>query len=300
MNGGSLIKTILNRPTRRSKLNRRLRRRQRLRKLASGTLMTAALTSIVDVLAVEPRWVKIKRVNVPIPNLPPVWDGVRIVQLTDLHLGKFVSLDYIRKIVKRTNVLSPDVIVLTGDFVNDGNTIVDGLERVLSALQSKFGKFAVLGNHDHWAGAGAIREVLDKAGIVDLSNKSALLERDCEQICFAGVDDLWTATQDLSGALKDIPKEVPRILLSHNPDYAEEMPPSPRVDLMLCGHTHGGQFKVPFGSRLWLPIRHSKYAAGLVEGPHCLVYTSVGVGMVGLPIRFNCRPEISLIILRRR
>ncbi len=300
MNGGSLIKTILNRPTRRSKLNRRLRRRQRLRKLASGTLMTAALTSIVDVLAVEPRWVKIKRVNVPIPNLPPVWDGVRIVQLTDLHLGKFVSLDYIRKIVKRTNVLFPDVIVLTGDFVNDGNTIVDGLERVLSALQSKFGKFAVLGNHDHWEGAGAIREVLDKAGIVDLSNKSVVLERAGEQICFAGVDDLWTATQDLSGALKDIPEEVPRILLSHNPDYAEEMPPSPRVDLMLCGHTHGGQFKVPFGSRLWLPIRHSKYAAGLVEGPHCLVYTSVGVGMVGLPIRFNCRPEIPIITLRQR
>ncbi|MCD6377938.1 MAG: metallophosphoesterase [Planctomycetes bacterium] len=298
MNGESVIKTILNRSARRSRLSRRLRRRQRLRKLVSGTLMTAAFTSIVDVLAVEPRWTKVKTVDVPIPNLPPSWEGVRIVQLTDLHVGKFVSLDYIRKIVRKTNSLSPDVVVLTGDYISQTGAITDDFARVLSGLRTRYGKFGVLGNHDHWEGAQAVRQLLRKAGITDLTNKSVLLERAGEHICLAGVDDLWTSHQDLSGALKGVPEDVPRILLSHNPDYAEEMPAEPRVDLMLCGHTHGGQFKVPFGSQLWLPIRHSKYAAGLVKGPHCLVYTSVGVGMVGLPIRFNCRPEISLIILR--
>jgi len=297
---GSLLKTILKRSARKSRLSKQLPRRQRLRKLAAGTLMTAALTSIVDVLAVEPRWVKVKRVDVPIPNLPPAWEGVHIVQLTDLHFGRFVSLDYIRKIVRKTNSLCPDVIVLTGDYVSQTAAITDDFARVLSGLRAQYGKFGVLGNHDHWEDAQAVRQLLSKAGILDLTNKSVLLERAGEQICLAGVDDLWTSHQDLAGALKGVPEDVPRILLSHNPDYAEEMPPEPRVDLMLCGHTHGGQFRVPFGSQLWLPIRHSKYAAGLVEGPHCLVYTSVGIGMVGLPIRFNCRPEISLIILRRR
>ena len=89
--------------------------------------MTATFTSIVYVLGVEPRWVKVKRVDVPIPNLPPAWEGVRIVQLTDLHLGRFVSLDYIRKIVRKTNSLSPDVVVLTGDYVSQTEAITDCL-----------------------------------------------------------------------------------------------------------------------------------------------------------------------------
>ena len=115
----------------------------------------------------------------------------------------------------------------------------------------------------------------------------------------AGVDDLWEGSPDLAAALAGVPEAVPRILLCHNPDYAEQMQHTPRVDLMLCGHTHGGQVKIPFGPRPRLPIRHRRYAAGLVEGPCCQVYTSCGLGMVGVPIRFNCRPELAIVTLRR-
>ena len=94
-------------------------------------------------------------------------------------------------------------------------------------------------------------------------------------------------------------ESVPRLLLSHNPDYAEALGESPRVDLMLCGHTHGGQFRLPFIGPLRVPIRHRKYAAGLAQGPRCPVYTSVGLGMVGMRCRFYCRPELPVITLRR-
>lgn len=96
-----------------------------------------------------------------------------------------------------------------------------------------------------------------------------------------------------------MPDTAPRVLLAHNPDYAEQMPASPRVDLMLCGHTHGGQIRLPLLGALALPIRHRQYAAGLVHGPQCNVYISRGIGMVGIPIRFNCRPELALITLHR-
>ncbi len=283
----------------RTRRPRRFTRRKFL-KLSACAAAAAAVGSVIDAFAVEPEWVKVTGPVIPIPNLPPAWDGVRVAQLTDIHIGRLIGLNYLREVVEKTNAASPDVIVLTGDYVSRTDAIGDNLAEVLSWLQAPEGKFAVLGNHDHWTDPAAIRSVLKTAGITDLTNRHETLRRSGRGLCIAGVDDLWEGVQDLDLALAGVGEDVPRILLCHNPDYAEQMPAGPRVDLMLCGHSHGGQFKIPFGPRPRLPIRHSKYAAGLAEGPRCLVYTSVGLGMVGIPIRFNCRPELAIITLRRK
>ncbi|MCK4574471.1 MAG: metallophosphoesterase, partial [candidate division Zixibacteria bacterium] len=267
-------------------------------KLAAGTAAAAAASSVINAFAVEPKWIKITTPTIPIPNLPPAWDGVRIAQLTDIHVGRLINLDYVRRAVEKTKAAKPDLIVLTGDYVSRTDAIDDNLAEALGRLSAPHGKFAVLGNHDHWTDPVAMLLVLEKAGITNLTNRHTILDRGGARLCLAGVDDLWEGRQDLAGALSGVDEDVPRVLLCHNPDYAEQMPMVPRVDLMLAGHSHGGQFKIPFGPRPRLPIRYAKYAAGLAAGPHCPVYTSVGLGMVGIPIRFNCRPELTIITLR--
>ena len=272
--------------------------RRRFLKRAGLCLAGLAAGGVLDALVVEPRWVKVTRPVVAIPALPPAWDGVRIAHLTDIHAGKLIDLDYVRKVVTMTLAESPDVIALTGDFVTGVGAITAELARVLGRLRAPKGKFAVLGNHDHWADARGVRSLLSTAGITLLTNRNVLLEEKGGKLCLAGVGDLWSDRQLLDAALADLDEEVPRVLLCHNPDYAEIMPATPRVDLMLCGHTHGGQFKIPFGPRPRLPVGYPKYAAGLARGPRCPVYTSRGLGMVGIPVRFNCRPELPIITLR--
>jgi len=263
-----------------------------------GAALTVGIGAL-DAVAVEPRWVRVTYPDVAIRGLPADWDGVRIAHLTDLHVGPVIDVEYIVGVVELANAASPDVVVVTGDFVSEGGATMPGLVDALRALRGPMGRFAVLGNHDYWSGAPPVRSLLADAGIEELTNKRRMLQRRGHGLCVAGVDDLWEGEPDLAAALAGVPEAAPRILLCHNPDYAEDMPHTPRVDLMLCGHTHGGQVKIPFGPRPRLPIRHRRYAAGLVDGPCCQVYTSCGLGMVGIPIRFNCRPELAIVTLRR-
>jgi len=268
-------------------------------KLAAMALGGAAAGSVVDAWLVEPRWIKVTRPVIPVNSLPPAWDGVRIAHLADIHTGRLVGLDYVGEVVRATLAQSPDIIVLTGDFVTGAAAITPGLAQVLGKLRAPEGRFAVLGNHDHWADATGVVSLLETSGVTLLTNRNVVLERNGEKLCLAGVDDLWEGKQLLDVALAGVDEDVPRLLLCHNPDYAEKMPLDPRVDVMLCGHTHGGQFKIPFGPRPVVPVKHARYAAGLNRGPCCPVYTSVGLGMIGVPIRFNCRPELAIIALRR-
>jgi predicted MPP superfamily phosphohydrolase len=263
-----------------------------------GAALTVGVGAL-DAVAVEPLWVRVTCPNVTIKGLSADWDGLRVAHLTDLHVGPVIDVEYIARVVELANAAQPDLVVITGDFVSEGGATMPGLVDALRALRGPMGRFGVLGNHDYWSGAPAVRSLLAEAGIEELTNKRRMFERRGHGLCVAGVDDLWEGGPDLAAALAGVPEAVPRILLCHNPDYAEKMPHTPRVDLMLCGHTHGGQVKIPFGPRPRLPIRHRRYAAGLVDGPCCQVYTSCGLGMVGIPIRFNCRPELAIVTLRR-
>ncbi|MHC4717221.1 MAG: metallophosphoesterase [Planctomycetota bacterium] len=278
--------------------SRRITRRGFLRLTGGGMIGGIAATAI-DALVIEPWWIDVSRPVVHLANLPVAWDGVRIAHLTDLHVGKLVPLDHARKAVDLANAASPDLIVLTGDFVSRRAAVTDKLAEALAALQAPLGVFGVLGNHDHWVGAPAVRGMLRAAGVALIDNRRAVLTRKAAPLVIAGVGDLWTDRKDLPGALAGTPADAPRILLCHNPDYADQMPAAPRVDLMLCGHTHGGQVKIPFGSRPRLPVKNLRYGAGLISGPQCPLYVSRGIGMVGIPLRFNCRPELPIITLRK-
>ena len=254
---------------------------------------------LLDNVAVHSRWLVLSRPTVAIPALPDAWDSLRIAHLTDLHVGRFCGVEFIRRVVAVANAQAPDMVVLTGDLVSHRGALTSELADALRALRAPAGRFAVLGNHDHAFGPRDVAGLLRDAGIDLLSDEHRLLDRRGQKLCLAGLDDLRAAPGDLAATLAGVPPAVPRIVLAHNPDYAQTMPSEPRVDLMLCGHTHGGQIKLPFGPAPWLSLHHRRYAEGLVRGPHCPVYISRGIGMVYLPIRLNCRPELPVLTLRR-
>lgn len=255
--------------------------------------------SVIDALAIEPHWFEVTQRTIRVANLPGAWDGVRIAQITDMHIGRNSTLDHARQIVDMCNDLQPDIIALTGDYVSRADAITNALVEVLRDLRAKSGKFAVLGNHDYWTNAHRVVASLKSAGISLLNNAHHILTRNGEKLCIAGVDDLFSQNTDAAKALAGVDPKICRILLCHNPDYAEMLPAQVRVDLMLSGHTHGGQVCLPLIGPLILPIEFKKYAQGLVQGPRCPVYISRGLGMVTIPVRFNCRPELPLITLQR-
>ena len=240
----------------------------------------------------------ITQTKIPMPLLRPNWDGARIALLSDLHIGRRVPVEHLQRIVEITNNQSPDIVALTGDFVSGPRSINREFVKALAAIKAPAGKFAVLGNHDYYLPkTNRLKAALAAAGVDVMSNTGKLLLRDGQGLYIAGVADPWGAGPDLVAAMAGAPQHVPRILLCHNPDFAEKMPTSPWVDLMLAGHTHGGQIKLPILTRLALPTKYKRYVAGLVAGPKCLVYISRGLGVVGMPIRFNCPPEIPIITL---
>jgi predicted MPP superfamily phosphohydrolase len=278
--------------------SRRLTRRRLVR--AGGGLALAGLAAAaIDAFGLEPYWLKRTDCEIGVDDLPAGWDGATVAHLTDIHVGRIITLGYVRKAVDLANAARPDVVVLTGDFVTPARAIGEAYADELRRLEAPLGVFAVLGNHDHWTDPAGVVAMLESAGVEMVTNRRVVLERGGGKLCLAGVDDLWEGRQLLDEALGGLDESVPRLVLCHNPDYAEVMPASPRVDLLLCGHTHGGQVRLPLIGAPRLPIVHAKYADGLVAGPACAVFVSRGVGLAGLPVRFNCRPEVPVLTLRR-
>jgi predicted MPP superfamily phosphohydrolase len=253
---------------------------------------------LFDTLAIQPRWLVLSRPVARIAGLPQAWDGATISLLTDLHAGWFCGVEYIRRAVAISNASRPDIVLLGGDQL-DGPPPA-GLAEALADLQARDARLAVLGNHDYTKGLAGAMATMQAAGIEVLVNRHRILLREGQPLCLAGVDDLRQGHPDFRAALAGMDADTPRIVLAHNPDCAEKVPPDLRVDLMLSGHTHGGQIRPPFGPAPFLSLRRRKYAQGMVQGPRCLVYISRGVGMSHLPLRWNCRPEMPLLTLRRR
>jgi predicted MPP superfamily phosphohydrolase len=244
---------------------------------------------------VETIWLAVERVRVPLPHLPPAFEGYRIVQLTDLHLGRTVTQALIARAVDLALRLAPDLIVLTGDYVT-GTLEEEGLVAELSRLAAPDGVWATLGNHDHWTDASGVRRVLRRAGIRELQNAHTAVQRGEERLYVAGVDDIWEEKHDLAAALDDIPDNAVVILLAHEPDYADEVVPVGRVGLQLSGHSHGGQVRLPLVGAPIVPYLGQKYPYGLRQLGAMWLYTSRGVGNL-LPVRVNCRPEVAEITL---
>jgi predicted MPP superfamily phosphohydrolase len=293
----------------RPEAGRLLSRRQLL--TLGGAAFTVPLGLGGYSVLVEPRWLQVSRVPFPLRDLPEALDGLRLVQLTDIHLGPWLSVDRVRTVVECANGLQPDVMLLTGDYVHKSRAYIPQVAEALAALRPRIGTVAVLGNHDWWHGAEETRLEFRKRGFRLLDNSRLFVTPErrlsptvAPGLCLAGVGDLWEDQCLYAQALEGVPGDVPRLLLSHNPDAAEDPRLTRggwRVDLMVSGHTHGGQVSLPFFGPPVIPSRFgNKYAHGLVEGPACPVFVSRGVGMSLLPIRCGARPEITLLELRRQ
>lgn len=246
---------------------------------------------------VEPGWLTLVRVQVPIAGLPAAFDGFRIALLSDLHLYPHTTLEYVSHAVEVVRSLDADVAVLTGDFVYQNAEAVFDLAAVLATLDARQGVFGVLGNHDYWTNAAVVRAGLREAGVSLLENRGIALTSGRDRIYLAGVDDYWSGTPDLAAALSSAPSGVPVVLLSHEPDPVDEYGWDGRVALQLSGHSHGGQVRLPGIGAPVLPVYGRKYDMGLNRAGSAWVYTTRGVGVIGPPVRLNCPPEVTEVTL---
>jgi predicted MPP superfamily phosphohydrolase len=266
---------------------------------------TAAYLGSLSVLGggyglAEAAAVGVSRRSVAVPRLPEAFAGKTVALLTDLHHGPFNGLEFIRAVVARTNALRPDLIALGGDYVQqDPRPYVHPCFEVLRDLSAPLGVYAVPGNHDHFFGAvGETHAAMRDNGIRDVTNAGCWIEQDGRRLRVAGVDDLWHGGPDLEAALGDMAASDACLLLCHNPDFVETIRDR-RVGLVLSGHMHGGQIRLPGLGAPWIPSRYGqKYLAGLVRTPWTQVFVSRGVGTVGVPFRLGSPPEINLLTLQ--
>jgi predicted MPP superfamily phosphohydrolase len=234
----------------------------------------------------------VRRVEVRLDELPRTMDGLTIVQLSDLHVGRTIGRAYVESVVTDVNALEPDAVVITGDLA-DGQVgaLRDAVEPLFS-LRARHGVYFVTGNHDHYSGAGPWRAHLAAGGIHVLSNASIRIGDEPASIDIVGVEDR-RGYVDLQGALAGCDPATPTILLAHRPDMVFEAALAD-VDLQLSGHTHGGQLW-PFTLVVDQAV---PYASGLYRREKTWLYVNVGTGYVGPPLRLGTRSEITLVTLR--
>jgi predicted MPP superfamily phosphohydrolase len=261
---------------------------------------------------------RVHKVSLFYPDLPEAFDGFRIVQLSDIHAGSFDNLAAVERGLKMAQNLNPDVIVFTGDMVNNAAVEAIPIVPLLHKLHAPFGKFSILGNHDYgdyvrWDTAQAKAENLKllhqleaDMGFRLLLNEHAVLERGSEKLYLIGVEN-WGKPPfpqygDLEKALQGVPADDFKVLLSHDPTHYElqvVQHPDP-IHLTLSGHTHGFQFGVEIGGWKWSPVQF-RYArwAGLYTENFRDLYVNRGFGFIGYPGRVGILPEITEITLRR-
>lgn len=281
--------------------------RRRFLEVSGGAIVAVGAGTVGYGVLCEPDLLRVREYRLPIRDLPEYLDGIVIAHVSDTHYGPFVTLPFLRAVVDRVNAMRPDAIVLTGDYVHRTPRAIEPGIEVLRGLRSRFGAVAVLGNHDHWEGADACRAMFGTIGIPLIDNTRRFLTRTGiagavpeSGLCIGGVGDLWEDDVLLDRALEDVPASMPRIVLAHNPDFAEQIAAAQRVDVLLSGHTHGGQIRLAGIGTPVVPSRFGqKYAGGLCEGPRCRVLVSRGVGMAMLPVRLGVPPEIGRIVLTR-
>lgn len=248
---------------------------------------------------IEPGWLDIVHLELPLRKLPDAFAGFTIAHISDLHFGRFIGPAHLDPVIDAAMALGADAVVITGDIVsrvNHGEP--DMIVQTLSRLRAPQGVYAILGNHDWWADGRVVADALRHAGITVLSNENITWQRDGQTLYLAGIDDIWCGKNDLRQTLGGIPADAAIVVLAHEPDYADTVANDRRVILQLSGHSHGGQVRLPFYGGLHFPPWARKYPIGLYQIQDLTLYTNCGLGMVLLPVRFACRPEITLFTLK--
>jgi len=271
--------------------------RRRFLRLACGGLVAASAACAAGpawALLLEPSWLAREQVKVRLPNPAPSLSGLRIVFLSDLHCGPHVDPPHIRRAVRMAREAAPHLVLLGGDFVSGSAAYADACARELASLQAPLGVYACLGNHDYWTDPDAVTEALHRAGIRVLRNAGLEV---ADRLWVAAVDDVWEGQPSLEAALRGMPTGALAVLLAHEPDYADTVAADGRIALMLSGHTHGGQVRLPLFGPLVLPYLGQRYPAGLYTLGEMTLYVTRGVGLVAPPVRLNCRPEVTVLTL---
>ena len=237
----------------------------------------------------------VEDIEISLERLPKKLENFRILHLSDIHHSPFTSLEHITRAVRIANDLKPDMFVLTGDYVSHDAAYIAPVAKVLGTLKSEFGTFACLGNHDHWTDAEAVTRAFRAENINVLINQGFRFEARGASFWLCGVDDYMVGKTDLRAALRGSFPDEMRLLLAHNPVIMRQAARF-GVDLILSGHTHGGQVKLRDEEKRILPRR--KLKNGLHRRRETQIYITRGIGTVVLPVRFGCPPEISLIELK--
>ena len=285
------------------KLNRNGKRRIKLSKKLSAAInsdtplrvLAGNLSRVANHALIEANSVSIEKIEIRLARLPKKLDGFRIVHLSDIHHSPFTSLEFIRHSVEIANSLEPDLFALTGDFVSHEPEYIAPMAELLAELSSEFGSFACLGNHDHWTDAEAVTAHLRAAGIKVLINEGFRFAARDVSFWFGGVDDYMVGKTDLRSALRGAFPDEMILLLAHNPNIMRQASLA-GVDLILSGHTHGGQVKIRDDEKRLFPRR--RLTNGLRRRRQTQIYITRGIGTVVLPIRYGCPPEISLLELK--
>jgi uncharacterized protein len=244
---------------------------------------------------------RVDEVAIRSPHLPDAFRGMRIAQVSDFHYADYTEPFFVRDTVRRINQLRPDLVLMTGDFVSFGPMPIAwarkhaiGCAAILSEIECPL-RYASLGNHDYIVGADYVAGPLREHGIPVLMNSSIALERGNQRIWLAGLGSACTNNADLN-TIPAAKRDEPIVLMAHEPDILPDVARR-GVDLMLSGHTHGGQVRIPFLPLFHLPDLGKIYIEGLFRMGPTQLYVNRGIGAVGLPFRFRCPPEITMITL---
>lgn len=239
-----------------------------------------------------------ERVTFEVPGLDPAHDGLRIAQLSDLHVGPQTAPDVVRRAIEEANRFEPDLVALTGDFVSRSRAELEAMREQLGGLAAP--AVAVLGNHDVWVDPAGVAAVLRLHGYEVLENAWTTLRVRGVRLPIVGVGDHLTRRDDVPVAMRGLPATAPTpLVLAHGPRTADRLREIGRPILCLSGHTHGGQINLPIVTRLMLASLREPYARGRYELGPVQLYVNRGIGMSGIRVRVNSPPEVTLATLRR-
>lgn len=270
--------------------------------LPVGAYMWTYLSGLVIAaygVLVRRRWFRVVERELRVPGLDPRLDGLRVAHLSDLHVGTHTPRAWALRWSRAANARGADVAVVTGDMVTSGVAFHEDIADAVAELRAPLGVFVSMGNHDYFGEGEPLVSLLRSRGVNVLRNEGRVLERGGARFWLAGIDDTWTRRDDIAAAMEGRPEGVLAVLLAHDPKSFEEAAAA-GADVVLSGHTHGGQIAVPFLYR-WLSfssLAHG-YNVGFYRRGRSTLYVHPGLGTTGPPIRIGVAPEVTILVLRR-
>ena len=272
------------------------------REFLLGAGVAAAAALVLDLTAIDRHNVVVEQRTLRIRRLPAPFHGLRVVQISDFHHRGYAEDYYLRHVVDKVNALEPAMVAMTGDFITAHGSpfgpwrkAMPVCAEILSGLRAPL-RICTLGNHD-CIDAAFVMHCLTERGLTVLHNSYTAIEAADERLWIAGLADAYFDFPDLDRAIPRATEREPVLLLGHEPDFADTVRAYGGVDVMLAGHSHGGQVRVPGITPAFLPVMGRRYVRGLFQLDDLQLYVNRGIGAVHLPIRFRCPPEITLFTL---